>query len=814
MEKDILREHIPCVPFYAAVLPNATVKLSLVKDFSVNAVKEAMLSGKKEVVIYFYLKGENGGLIEEEYVKDLYVVGVLCEVTAYSDEKEGISAYLKGKTRVRQYEIVFNKDKNFYETKCYLLPEKEAKEKDSNEHLLALRTTILDLLNDPKTPRLKEFSKALKSNKIAQNLIKKTDNLSILTDIVAQLSHLHATDLFMLLNCNDPIERSRILMRFFNHEEFEAEINKKIQEKVTESADQRQKEFYLYQQLKAVKEELGIDDDISEGGDLKKRLDKKEVPENVKNRVLEELKKLSNLKGTFSPEYSIIRNYVDWILNTPFLESSEVSYDLKKAKEILDNDHYGLKKVKDRILEYLAVENRNSNNSRGQILCLIGPPGIGKTSLGASIAKATDRKYVRLALGGVNDEAEIRGHRRTYVGAMPGRLIKSLCKAKVNNPVIILDEIDKVSSSGRGDPEAALLEVLDPEQNQHFVDNYLDLEYDLSKVLFIATANSYNISSPLLDRMDVIDISSYTEEEKFNIAKKFLIPKMLKECSLSEKEIKIEDEAIYTLIRYYTHEAGVRNLERTISSIGRKIVKRITLEEQKGLATISSKMLEDLLGPKKYDFTSKLQDNKVGIVNGLAWTQLGGDILQLEAMANEGKGVHILTGKLGDVMKESISAAITLVRSLANALSLDTSFYQKCDIHIHVPEGATPKDGPSAGVGMVTAIVSALTNNKVRSDVAMTGEITLRGDVLAIGGLKEKILAAHRGGIKKVLIPFENKKDLVDIQENILQELEIVPVKRIEEVLLNALEHDPFKFKVTSIWKKKATRNKIKQDEE
>ena len=570
--------------------------------------------------------------------------------------------------------------------------------------------------------------------------------------------------------------------------------------------EKNQKEYFLAEQLKAIKKELGVnvteDDDIEQ---FKTRNQELKAPNYVHERIDREIRKLNSMSIN-SSEYSVVRNYIDTLLSLPWEVSSTVNYDLKKAKETLDKEHYGLTKVKDKILEYLAIQSR-TDKLHGPIICLMGPPGIGKTSLGKSIANATGRKFVRLALGGMHDEAEIRGHRRTYIGALPGRIIANMAKVGVNNPLFLLDEIDKVVNSNQGDPSSALLEVLDPEQNSTFEDNYVEIEYDLSNVMFVTTANSYNIPAPLLDRMEIIDLSSYTEDEKLHIAKEHLFPKQLRLANVSNKEILISDEVLLHLIRYYTHEAGVRELERILIEIIRKTVKDFMIKNPKAKKLTPKQIelsdIQAMLGPNRYDFTSKLNDNKVGIVNGLSWSTLGGDILQLEAVANIGKGKHQVTGKLGDVMKESITIAISVVRTLAQNLHLNQDFFETSDLHVHVPEGAVPKDGPSAGVGMVTAIVSALTGNRVRSDVAMTGEITLRGDVLPIGGLKEKLLAALRGGIKTVLIPKENEKDLWDIPKIVSEKMTLKFVSRIEDVLSVALENDPNTFIPTTHWKAK-----------
>ena len=610
----------------------------------------------------------------------------------------------------------------------------------------------------------------------------------------------------MLLSSTNPVERGRIIISALNGYSYRSELEGHILDLAKKSMEKNQKEYFLAEQLKAIKKELGVnvteDDDIEQ---FKTRNQELKAPNYVHERIDREIRKLNSMSIN-SSEYSVVRNYIDTLLSLPWEVSSTVNYDLKKAKETLDKEHYGLTKVKDKILEYLAIQSR-TDKLHGPIICLMGPPGIGKTSLGKSIANATGRKFVRLALGGMHDEAEIRGHRRTYIGALPGRIIANMAKVGVNNPLFLLDEIDKVVNSNQGDPSSALLEVLDPEQNSTFEDNYVEIEYDLSNVMFVTTANSYNIPAPLLDRMEIIDLSSYTEDEKLHIAKEHLFPKQLRLANVSNKEILISDEVLLHLIRYYTHEAGVRELERILIEIIRKTVKDFMIKNPKAKKLTPKQIelsdIQAMLGPNRYDFTSKLNDNKVGIVNGLSWSTLGGDILQLEAVANIGKGKHQVTGKLGDVMKESITIAISVVRTLAQNLHLNQDFFETSDLHVHVPEGAVPKDGPSAGVGMVTAIVSALTGNRVRSDVAMTGEITLRGDVLPIGGLKEKLLAALRGGIKTVLIPKENEKDLWDIPKIVSEKMNLKFVSRIEEVLSVALENDPNTFIPTTHWKAK-----------
>jgi ATP-dependent Lon protease len=554
--------------------------------------------------------------------------------------------------------------------------------------------------------------------------------------------------------------------------------------------EKSQREYYLNEQMKAIQKELGdMEDAPNEMEELQKKITDCGMTKEAQDKTEGELKKLK-MMSPMSAEASVVRGYIDWMIGIPWKKRSRVSHDLKKAKEILDAEHYGLEEVKERVLEYLAVQNR-VKKVRGAILCLVGPPGVGKTSLGQSIAHATNRKFVRMALGGVRDEAEIRGHRRTYIGSMPGKLIQKISKVGVKNPLFLLDEIDKMGMDQRGDPASALLEVLDPEQNDSFNDHYLEVDYDLSDTMFICTSNSMNIPGPLLDRMEVIRIPGYTEDEKLNIAIRYLLPKQIKVNGLKTNEITVEDDRIRDIIRYYTREAGVRSLERELAKLCRRVVKANMLADKASNIEITEELLEEYLGVHKCSFGLAGVDNQVGQVTGLAWTSVGGELLTLESAVTSGKGRITKTGSLGDVMQESIQAALTVVRSRAQALGVAEDFIEKHDLHIHVPEGATPKDGPSAGVGMATALVSSMTGIPVRADVAMTGEITLRGKVLAIGGLKEKLLAAHRGGIRTVIIPKENEKDLREIPENIQENLEIIPVEWIDEVLDIALESKP-----------------------
>ncbi|MGB0733690.1 MAG: endopeptidase La, partial [Pontibacterium sp.] len=613
-----------------------------------------------------------------------------------------------------------------------------------------------------------------------------------LADTVAAHMTLEVAEKQKILEMPNDGKRLEHLMAVMEGEIDLVEVEKRIRSRVKKQMEKSQREYYLNEQMKAIQKEMG---DLDESGandmdQLKEKIEQAGMPKEALDKTLNEFNKLK-MMSPMSAEATVVRGYIDWMLQVPWTKRSKVRLDMKRAEKILNQDHYGLEEVKDRILEYLAVQKR-VKKLKGPILCLVGPPGVGKTSLGRSVARATNRQYIRMALGGVRDEAEIRGHRRTYIGSMPGKLIQKLSKVGVRNPLFLLDEIDKMGMDQRGDPASALLEVLDPEQNASFNDHYLEVDYDLSEVMFVCTSNSMNIPGPLLDRMEIIRIPGYTEEEKLNIARNYLVPKQVKNNGLKAGEIEIEDSAIVALIRYYTREAGVRGLERELAKLCRKVVKELSLNTNvERPVVITDETVETYSGVKKFKFGIAEEDDLVGHVTGLAWTQVGGDILSIEGAIVPGKGRQVTTGSLGDVMKESIQAALTVVRHRANALGIEEGFHEKNDIHIHVPEGATPKDGPSAGIGMCTALVSALTNIPVRSDVAMTGEITLRGQVLPIGGLKEKLLAAHRGGIKTVVIPEENERDLKEIPENIKADLEICPVRWIDEVLEIALKYQP-----------------------
>ncbi|HEX5515024.1 MAG TPA: endopeptidase La, partial [Gammaproteobacteria bacterium] len=568
------------------------------------------------------------------------------------------------------------------------------------------------------------------------------------------------------------------------------QIEKRIRSRVKQQMEKSQREYYLNEQMKAIQKELGELEDVpNEIEELERKIQKAGMPKEARKKAEAELNKL-RLMSPMSAEATVVRNYLDWMVGVPWKKRTKVLHDLAKAEEILEADHYGLEKVKERILEYLAVQQR-VDKLKGPILCLVGPPGVGKTSLGQSIARATNRKFVRMALGGVRDEAEIRGHRRTYIGSLPGKIIQNLSKVGTRNPLFLLDEIDKMAMDFRGDPASALLEVLDPEQNSTFADHYLEVDFDLSDVMFVATANTMNIPGPLLDRMEVIRLAGYTEDEKLNIAQRYLVPKQMKANGLQEDELEIKENAIRDIVRFYTREAGVRNLERELAKICRRVVKDVSLKASQKGVVVTSKNLDKYLGVRRHRYGVAEESDRIGLVTGLAWTEVGGELLTIESALVPGKGKLTYTGQLGDVMKESIEAARTVVRSRAAVLGIEPDFFDKHDLHIHVPEGAIPKDGPSAGIGMCTALVSAATHIPVKASVAMTGEITLRGEVLPIGGLKEKLLAAHRGGIQTVLIPEENRKDLADIPKNILGKLEIKPVRWIDEVLEVALASQP-----------------------
>lgn len=787
----------PLVILRSIITPGANVALIAGRESTVLAMFEA-LDHKTKIAVF--TQTNDSDLRPEK--EDLSRIGVLAQVLDGGyNEQEQFRATICGEQRIIIKRIVDDPTDNVRRVEVEVLPLVEVDNSIANRYAQAV-LNALDLALEQQN----NGGRNILERGVPIEMLKKVRKITVLgtlCDALAQLLSLPHYDKSYILETLNPVSRAKAIIAYLNNYTYKAETDKKIAEEARAAMDKSQRDFYLHEQLKAIKRELNINiDDSSDIDELNNKTEALDAPPEVIARLKKEIGRLANMPIN-SGENSTVRNYIETVLSIPWRTQSTLNRDLGKARDVLEHDHYGLDKVKDRILEFLAVQTRRENvDAHGQILCLMGPPGIGKTSLASSIAKATGRKYVRVALGGMYDESEIRGHRRTYIGSMPGRIIQSMIKCGVNNPLFLLDEIDKVSTNSfHGDISAALLEVLDPEQNKSFNDNYLDLDFDLSHTLFIATANSYNIPPALRDRMEIIDLSSYTADEKFHIAREHLLPKQLVKNGLADSEFDISDEGLKQLITHYTLEAGVRSLERIIGELCRKIVKDLMINPPKTpkKVVLGVKEIEKLIGPKRYDFTSKLKENRIGIVNGLSVSSVGGDILQVEVIANEGKGSHLITGQLGSVMKESVFASIAWVRSQARNFKLSPSFYQCVDLNLHFPEGAIKKDGPSAGCAITTAIVSALSGNPVRSDVAMTGEITLRGDVLAIGGLKEKLLAALRGGVKTVCIPFDNKKDLWDMPKVVLDSLTIKPVKTIQEVLDIALEHDPYKFEPQTI---------------
>lgn len=754
------------------VFPHMVLPLFVGREKSIQALEAAMDQEKKLVLLTQKDAGHDDPGAEE-----LFSIGTVASILQMLKLPDGtVKVLIEGEYRVHVDEIA------------------------ADEFMTASVTPLDDTIPDDleleglvKTlvSRFEKFSQL--SKKIPAEIISSLSGIDDpvrLVDTVAAHLELKILDKQEVLEETDVAQRVEMLLATLEGEIDLIQVEKRIRGRVKKQMEKSQREYYLNEQMKAIQKEMG---NLGEGGgefeELESKIETAGMTKEAKDKADSELKKLK-MMSPMSSEASVVRGYIDWLVGLPWKKRSKVRHDLAKAKEILDADHYGLEEVKDRILEYLAVQGR-VKKLKGPVLCLVGPPGVGKTSLGQSIAKATNRKYTRVALGGMRDEAEIRGHRRTYIGSMPGKLIQKISKVGVKNPLFLLDEIDKLGMDHRGDPASALLEVLDPEQNHTFNDHYLEVDYDLSDVMFVCTSNSMNIPPALMDRMEVIRIPGYTEDEKVNIAQKYLIPKQLKDNGLKQSELVFDESAVRSVIRLYTREAGVRGLEREISKVCRKVVKEIALESVKGEQCLTDDNIEHYLGVKKFRFGVADEKDQIGQVTGLAWTQVGGELLTIECTSVDGKGKVVRTGSLGDVMLESIQAAMTVVRSRSEALGIVKDFHEKHDIHIHVPEGATPKDGPSAGIAMCTAMVSAFTETPVRADVAMTGEITLRGQVLAIGGLKEKLLAAHRGGIKTVIIPEENEKDLKEIPENIKSSLEIIPVKWIDEVLDVALAHAP-----------------------
>lgn len=768
------------------VYPHMVIPLFVGREKSIRCLEAAMDKDKQ-----IFLVAQKDAGVDEPQTDDIYQVGTIATILQLLKLPDGtVKVLVEGNHRGEITEFVNTDD--FFIAQVSGKQDIDAAE---NEQEVLIRSAI------------SQFEGYVKLNKkIPPEVLTSLSGIeqaARLADTMAAHMPLKLAEKQKVLEMDGVNDRLEYLMALMENEIDLLQVEKKIRTRVKKQMEKSQREYYLNEQMKAIQKELGeLDDAPDEFEALSKKIEDAKMPEEAKKKATTELAKLK-MMSAMSAEATVVRSYIEWLTNVPWSKRSVVKKDLAAAETLLNTDHYGLEKVKERILEYLAVQQR-VKKLKGPILCLVGPPGVGKTSLGQSIAKATGRKYVRMALGGVRDEAEIRGHRRTYIGSMPGKLIQKMAKIGVKNPLFLLDEIDKISSDMRGDPASALLEVLDPEQNSTFSDHYLEVDYDLSDVMFVATSNSMDIPGPLLDRMEVIRLSGYTEDEKLNIALGHLVDKQISRNGLKAKELVIEESAIIGIIRYYTREAGVRNLEREISKICRKAVKSILLDKGIKQVRVNQENLADYLGVQRCDYGKADKNNQVGQVTGLAWTQVGGDLLTIEAESVVGKGKTTFTGSLGDVMQESIQTAMTVVRSRAEKLRINNDFHEKRDIHVHVPEGATPKDGPSAGIAMCTALVSVLTGNPVRCDVAMTGEITLRGEVLAIGGLKEKLLAAHRGGIKTVIIPKENERDLKEIPDNVKRDLDIHPVRWIDEVLALALQDNPEKFVpvVTKVAKK------------
>ncbi len=773
--KEQTQNTYPVLPLRDVVVyPYMVIPLYVGREKSIKALDVAMDEDKKILLV-----AQKSASDDEPNIGSIHAYGTIATILRLLKLPDGtVKVLVEGDERAQITGFVEKEDGYYAATVDY--PEYETI--DEREADILMRSLI------------NQFEQYVKLNdKIPPEVI---SSLSIveepgkLADTIAAHMPLKIEEKQKILEIASIRERMEHLLAIMEAELDIMQVEKRIRNRVKKQMEKSQREYYLNEQMKAIQKELNeIDDVPNEMEELENRINKRGLPAEAKKKAMSELKKLK-MMSPMSAEASVVRNYIEWMTNVPWKKRSKVSHDLEEAQRILDADHYGLEKVKERIIEYLAVQQR-IKKLRGPILCLVGPPGVGKTSLGKSIARATKRKFVKMSLGGVRDEAEIRGHRRTYIGSMPGKIIQNMSKVEVKNPLFLMDEIDKMSMDMRGDPSSALLEVLDPEQNNMFNDHYLEVDYDLSEVMFVATSNSMNIPAPLLDRMEVIRLSGYTEEEKINIVEKYLLPKQKKNNGLKDAELSVQKTAIRDIVRYYTREAGVRNIEREISKICRKVVKEILVKKSIKKVTITTRNLEKYLGVKRFRFGRAEEENRVGQVAGLAWTEVGGEILSIETAVMPGKGKNNVTGQLGDVMKESIQAAMSVVRSRSQLLGIKHEMFENHDIHIHVPEGAIPKDGPSAGIGMCTAIVSALTRIPVRSDVAMTGEITLRGEVLPIGGLKEKLLAALRAGIKTVIIPKDNERDLVELPKNICQKLDIKPVKWIDDVLQLALQYPP-----------------------
>jgi ATP-dependent Lon protease len=768
-------ENIPVLPLRDVVVyPHMVIPLFVGREKSILALESAM-KGDKRIMLVAQRQAE----VDDPKQDDLYRIGTIATVLQLLKLPDGtVKVLVEGVDRGAVEKLLGGP---FYTAQ--VSPAVEVDKYEEKELEVLSRSVV------------SQFEQYVKLNKKVPpevlTALAGIDDAGRLADTVAAHMALKLADKQKVLEILDVRQRLEHILVAIEGEMDVLQIEKRIRGRVKAQMEKSQREYYLNEQMKAIQKELGeMEDGVNEVQELEQKIATAGMPKEAKDKATAELNKLK-MMSPMSAEATVVRNYIDWLVKVPWKKRTKVLKNLLRAQEVLDEDHYGLEKVKERILEYLAVQQR-VDKIKGPILCLVGPPGVGKTSLGQSIARATNRKFVRMSLGGVRDEAEIRGHRRTYIGSMPGKIVQNLSKTAVTNPLFLLDEIDKMSMDFRGDPSSALLEVLDPEQNNAFNDHYLEVDLDLSQVMFVCTANSLNIPAPLLDRMEVIRLPGYTEDEKMNIAKKYLLPKQMKNNGLKDGELKVDEAVLLNIVRYYTREAGVRSLEREIAKICRKTVRELLTGKGKAKSvTVTSKSLEKYLGVQRFRFGKAEEENRIGQVTGLAWTEVGGELLTIEAATVPGKGKLQHTGQLGEVMQESIQAAMTVVRSRAQNIGLEADFYQKLDIHLHVPEGATPKDGPSAGIGMCTALVSALTKIPVRSEVAMTGEITLRGEVLPIGGLKEKLLAAARGGITTVVIPVDNKKDLTEIPDNIKGNLDIRPVKWIDEVLEIALASQP-----------------------
>ncbi len=768
---------VPVLPLRDMVVyPHGVHPLFVGTESSIRALDAAMADDKQILLL-----AKRDADVESPGAAELFTVGTVATVLQLLKLPDGtVKVLVEGGARARVRELELDESYVTAAVEPLAEPEVEGREAET------LVRSIME-----------QFEQYVKvSKKVPQEVLSSLssiDDPARLVDTIAAQMSLKIEDKQQLLEAVDLKERIDALLSLMDSEIDLYQIEKRIRGRVKKQMEKSQREYYLNEQMKAIQKELGdLDDAPNEVEELQRKIDESGMTREAKEKAEQELAKLRQM-SPMSAEATVVRSYLDWMISVPWKKKSRVRKDLAVAQRILDEDHYGLEEVKDRILEYLAVQGR-VRKVKGPVLCLVGPPGVGKTSLGESIARATNREFVRMALGGVRDEAEIRGHRRTYIGSLPGKVLQKMAKAGVRNPLFLLDEVDKMGMDVRGDPASALLEVLDPEQNHNFNDHYLEVDYDLSDTFFICTSNSMNIPAPLLDRMEVIRLPGYTEDEKLNIARRYLVPKQVRLNGLKEGELTLDDDAIVHLIRYYTREAGVRGLEREIAKLARKVVKQKSMlrgREQRRPVVVGADLIEQYNGVRKFSYGLAEEENQVGLVTGLAWTSVGGELLNIEAVAVPGKGRQTRTGSLGDVMKESIQAALTFVRSRAAVLGISADFHEKFDLHVHVPEGATPKDGPSAGIGMCTAVVSVLTGIPVCADVAMTGEITLRGQVLPIGGLKEKLLAAQRGGIRRVIIPKENERDLKEIPENVKARLEIIPVKWMDEVLEIALERRP-----------------------